>query len=164
MFLSGPADFCAGNFLSHTISDLTEMRLNEAFESAPSVSLSDLDEYEQVSSCRFRVLYPCFALLQHACHQFAGRAAHCTQRLTLGIKAPMPEDGGRAIPYDDCACVQREQSCTVFALCLQLDVGDVDVSLLTRAKVRELIKQQVTPNKILLRDKLAFVLGTVMAM
>ncbi len=39
----------AGNFLSHTISDLTEMRLNEAFESAPSVSLSDLDEYEQVS-------------------------------------------------------------------------------------------------------------------
>lgn len=82
----------SGNFLSHTISDLTEMRLNEAFESAPSVSLSDLDEYEQ------------------------------------------------------------------------LDVGDVDVSLLTRAKVRELIKQQVTPNKILLRDKLAFVLGTVMAM
>ncbi len=40
----------------------------------------------------------------------------------------------------------------------------MDVSLLTRAKVRELIKQQVTPNKILLRDKLAFVLGTVMAM
>ena len=42
-------NLCAGNFLSHTISDLTEMRLNEAFESAPSVSLSDLDEYEQVS-------------------------------------------------------------------------------------------------------------------
>ena len=57
-----------------------------------------------------------------------------------------------------------EGSCKLFALRLQLDVGDVDVSLLTRAKVRELIKQQVTPNKILLRDKLAFVLGTVMAM
>lgn len=54
------------------------------------------------------------------------------------------------------------------ALCyymsLQLDVGDVDTSLVSRAKLKAMVKKQVTPKKILLRDKLAFVAGTVLAM
>ena len=71
---------------------------------------------------------------------------------------------GNTVTFMITVLVYSVRSLAQCLLRLQLDVGDVDVSLLTRAKVRELIKQQVTPNKILLRDKLAFVLGTVMAM
>lgn len=49
-------------------------------------------------------------------------------------------------------------------MAVQLDVGDVDTSLMSRAKLKALVKKQVTPKKILLRDKLAFVAGTVLAM
>ena len=47
---------------------------------------------------------------------------------------------------------------------MQLHVGDIDTSLMSRAKLKALVKKQVTPKKILLRDKLAFVTGTVMAL
>ena len=51
-----------------------------------------------------------------------------------------------------------------YCMSLQLDVGDVDTSLVSRAKLKAMVKKQVTPKKILLRDKLAFVAGTVLAM
>lgn len=47
---------------------------------------------------------------------------------------------------------------------MQLNVGEIDTSLLSRAKLKALARKQVTPKKILLRDKLAFVTGTVMAL
>ena len=36
------------NAFMHTISDIAELRLHDAFESAPSLSLDDLDDYQQV--------------------------------------------------------------------------------------------------------------------
>ena len=38
----------ANNVFTHTISDMAELRLHDAFESAPSLSLDDLDDYQQV--------------------------------------------------------------------------------------------------------------------
>lgn len=37
------------NAFMHTISDIAELRLHDAFESAPSLSLDDLDDYQQVN-------------------------------------------------------------------------------------------------------------------
>ncbi len=41
-------DGYADNTFMHTISDIAELRLHDAFESAPSLSLDDLDDYQQV--------------------------------------------------------------------------------------------------------------------
>ena len=38
----------ANNAFMHTLSDIAELRLHDAFESAPSLSLDDLDDYQQV--------------------------------------------------------------------------------------------------------------------
>lgn len=46
----------------------------------------------------------------------------------------------------------------------QMHLGDVDTSLMSRAKLKALVRKQVTPKKIVFRDKLAFVAGTVGAM
>ena len=45
--LPGSPDGYANNIF-HTISDMAETRLPDAFESAPSLSLDDLDDYQQV--------------------------------------------------------------------------------------------------------------------
>lgn len=41
-------DGFSDNAFMHTISDIAELRLHDAFESAPSLSLDDLDDYQQV--------------------------------------------------------------------------------------------------------------------
>ena len=41
-------DGYSNNAFMHTISDIAELRLHDAFESAPSLSLDDLDDYQQV--------------------------------------------------------------------------------------------------------------------
>lgn len=41
-------DGYTSNAFMHTISDIAELRLHDAFESAPSLSLDDLDDYQQV--------------------------------------------------------------------------------------------------------------------
>ena len=38
----------ANNAFIHTLSDIAELRLHDAFDSAPSLSLDDLDDYQQV--------------------------------------------------------------------------------------------------------------------
>lgn len=47
-------DGYSNNAFMHTISDIAELRLHDAFESAPSLSLDDLDEYQQVKQGRWR--------------------------------------------------------------------------------------------------------------
>ena len=48
-------DGYTNNAFMHTISDIAELRLHDAFESAPSLSLDDLDDYQQVErGCRRR--------------------------------------------------------------------------------------------------------------
>lgn len=46
--LPGSPDGYANNIF-HTISDMADTRLPDAFESAPSLSLDDLDDYQHVS-------------------------------------------------------------------------------------------------------------------
>ena len=46
--LPGSPDGYANNIF-HTISDMADTRLPDAFESAPSLSLDDLDDYQQVN-------------------------------------------------------------------------------------------------------------------
>ena len=46
--LPGSPDGYANNIF-HTISDMADTRLPDAFESAPSLSLDDLDDYQQVT-------------------------------------------------------------------------------------------------------------------
>ena len=41
-------DGYTNNVFMHTISDMADLRLHDAFESAPSLSLDDLDVYQQV--------------------------------------------------------------------------------------------------------------------
>ena len=48
-------DGYANNVFIHTISDMAELRLHDAFDSAPSLSLDDLDDYQQVSRHTIRL-------------------------------------------------------------------------------------------------------------
>ena len=58
----------------HTISDIAELRLHDAFESARSLSLDDLDDYQQVK----KVCWP--GLLGNCC-----RTTHdCDVQMRLG--------------------------------------------------------------------------------
>ena len=41
-------DNYTNNAFMHTISDMADLRLHDAFESAPSLALDDLDVYQQV--------------------------------------------------------------------------------------------------------------------
>lgn len=99
---------------------MADTRLPDAFESAPSLSLDDLDDYQQVKAVMC--------------------TSHCDQ------------------------CVMPRSDATACWHSVQLHVGEIDTSLMSRAKLKALVKKQVTPKKILLRDKLAFVTGTVMAL